>query len=356
MAELDSRFMQLVEQQRQAAFEKDASYMSPEAMDDSDLIPQQLINDLIFNQLPSSNFPGSGMPSFFPIGHPLAMHMVRTTDSPEGARIHTLASTHKPRENSGDHTLTWGSEVELPSGTNNSPPKSRNFGPTINVQPPTESNARTRLASIPSRTDPRTPFRTEIDLMEEQIIPGSGMAEKSLPDTPEAKGQSVRSTAPSPEDVRGGGGRGRGEAADYFDHDQYRQDLARSNNTTPTIQQNPPRAPRSAAGNGNNIPHHRSTERSEISPITQDAVTAPTHITQHYPTTDSKRGQDIIHVREAVEPVLEMGPWDHVTQRLYAWALVWEDETFTKALESLALGKQVEVMPLTVFSMMTYKR
>lgn len=197
MAELDSRFALLSEQQRQANLHKNG-YMSPDVMhDEVEIIPQELINDLVFHGFPSGAFT-SGIPPFFPMGHPLAM----PNDSPESARIRTLASTHRPQENSGDATLTWGSEVEMSSGANISPPKSNPRGPTINVQPPTESNARTRLASIPSRTDPRTPVRTENDLVEEIFIPGSGMAEKSLPDTPDDQSHSVRSQAPSPENGR----------------------------------------------------------------------------------------------------------------------------------------------------------
>lgn len=354
MAELDSRFALLSEQQRQANLHKNG-YMSPDVMhDEVEIIPQELINDLVFHGFPSGAFT-SGIPPFFPMGHPLAM----PNDSPESARIRTLASTHRPQENSGDATLTWGSEVEMPSGANISPPKSHPRGPTINVQPPTESNARTRLASIPSRTDPRTPVRTENDLVEEIFIPGSGMAEKSLPDTPDDQSHSVRSQAPSPENGRaattGRAPTSKGAAGDYFEGERNRP--TDSDPTTP-IQQYTPRAPTvysKATGNGNGFGNgHRSAHPTDHSAMTQDAVTAPTHFT-HY-DVDHKRGKDIIHVKEAVESSSELGPWDHVTQKLYAWALVWEDESFTKALESLALGKQVEVIPLTVFSMMTYKR
>jgi hypothetical protein len=355
MAELDSRFVELAEEHQRATSHRDASYAEPDVMEeDADTIPEQLINDLIFHGLPSSAFTAGILP-IFPLGRPMGMPL--THDDLQSARIQTMETSQRVREQSRD-TLIWGSEVELPTNTNISPPKSRK-GPTINVHPPTESNAQTRLASIPSRTDPRTPIRTVIDLIEEHFIPGSGMAEKSLPDTPNAEEHSARSKGPSPEY-----GRARtaskapttagGAAADYFSHDRHAHEQTRSDATTP-IQQYTPRPPTVFSRvNGRHGPGHDSAPLTETSPVTQDAVTAQTHIT--HIVAENKRAKDVIYMKEAAKPVSELGPWDHVTQRLYAWAIVWEDDSFTKAMENLALEKQVEVMPLTVFGMMTYKR
>jgi hypothetical protein len=152
-------------------------------------------------------------------------------------------------------------------------------------------------------------------------------------------------------------GAGAGAAADYFGNDQYQSRPTQSGSSTP-VQNHAPRpatayAKSAANGNGEtNGPSHRSQYPTEPSAITQDAVTAPTHFTRH----PEKHSKDIIYVKEAIEVAPELGPWDHVTQQLYTWALVWEDDSFTKALEGLALGRQVEMMPLTVFSMMTFKR
>lgn len=51
-----------------------------------------------------------------------------------------------------------------------------------------------------------------------------------------------------------------------------------------------------------------------------------------------------------------VAPWDLVTQRLYGWALVWEEDSFVRALERMALGFQVEEFPLAVYTMLIFKR
>lgn len=337
MGDFDARFVQLAQQQRELDTQRaHVPVQASPTKDEADSIPQELINDLIFPGLPTSAFT-AGMPPFFPTGQPPVITTM--SDSPQqSAKIRPMPPSHRPRENSGDVTLTWGSEVELPSGAGASPPKPSRMAPTINIQPPTESNARTRLASVPSRTDPRTPVRTEVDLVEEFIIPGSGMADKSLPDTPDAREHSVRSIAPSPEEARAIVGAQ--DMADYFSEQQAV--AARSDATTPIRQVFVP---------------HESQFPSDPSALTFEAVTAPTHVTRLVPNSFGKPGsKDVIHIMEVSDAPHSLGPWDQVTQRLYAWALVWEEESFVKALENLALGRQVEAMPLTVFSMMTFKR
>jgi hypothetical protein len=49
-------------------------------------------------------------------------------------------------------------------------------------------------------------------------------------------------------------------------------------------------------------------------------------------------------------------PWNLINQKLYSWALVWEEETYKRALENISLGHQIEEFALTTFMMMTYKR
>ncbi|WVR08957.1 hypothetical protein IAU60_006016 [Kwoniella sp. DSM 27419] len=49
-------------------------------------------------------------------------------------------------------------------------------------------------------------------------------------------------------------------------------------------------------------------------------------------------------------------PWDIISQRLYGWAMIVEEKSFSKALEEISLGRQVDEFPLSVFMMMTYKR
>jgi hypothetical protein len=74
-------------------------------------------------------------------------------------------------------------------------------------------------------------------------------------------------------------------------------------------------------------------------------VTAPTHLAEAdligagYP---GQPGRDTIHVLDTgYGNLADPMPWDRITQRLYSWAMVWEEETFAKALENISLGKQV---------------
>jgi hypothetical protein len=41
------------------------------------------------------------------------------------------------------------------------------------------------------------------------------------------------------------------------------------------------------------------------------------------------------------EAEVKADPWGLITQRLYAWALVWEENMFIKAMEEISLNKQV---------------
>ncbi|RXK38177.1 hypothetical protein M231_04551 [Tremella mesenterica] len=93
---------------------------------------------------------------------------------------------------------------------------------------------------------------------------------------------------------------------------------------------------------------------------------SPTFHTAPQPgETQQQQEKDMIHIYdpEQLQQAPSSGggggvipPWDLITQRLYSWALVWEDESFVRALENVSLGKQVEEFPLTVFTMMTFKR
>jgi hypothetical protein len=75
-------------------------------------------------------------------------------------------------------------------------------------------------------------------------------------------------------------------------------------------------------------------------------VTAPTHLGEVPEFTGAgypgPHGRDTIHVLDTGNGNLaDPMPWDRITQRLYSWAMVWEEETFARALENISLGKQV---------------
>jgi hypothetical protein len=62
-------------------------------------------------------------------------------------------------------------------------------------------------------------------------------------------------------------------------------------------------------------------------------------------------GRDTIYVLDTgYGNLADPMPWDRITQRLYSWAMVWEEETFARALENISLGKQVSETH-AVFSM-----
>ncbi|KAL7411952.1 hypothetical protein BDY24DRAFT_394041 [Mrakia frigida] len=54
--------------------------------------------------------------------------------------------------------------------------------------------------------------------------------------------------------------------------------------------------------------------------------------------------------------LMEPRPWDLVTQRLYAWAVIWSMDDFTRALEEISLARQVNSFALTIWTTTTYKR
>jgi hypothetical protein len=74
------------------------------------------------------------------------------------------------------------------------------------------------------------------------------------------------------------------------------------------------------------------------------------------PTTPPESSDMITIVRPDATAKPEPRPWDCVQQRLYSWAVVWEDSSFSHALEDISLGKQVGEFALSIFVMMTFKR
>lgn len=450
MADLGDRFNEL-RRQTDALGQQQYGALTPSG----DGVSPGLLQKLMFGGFPG----GPAQMSYFalPSAGASGMHVqaahIEQQDSPQSTKIREIPSTRGREQSGGDVTLTWGSEVELPSGTG-SPTKATQApahtygapstvprGPIINVHPPTESNARTRAASIPSRTDPRTPAAQTVQLQQDEPETGmTGMAEvdKSLPSTPETeRGQPMRSAVvPAGDDARVG--TASPPSVEYARHapsiaqvtqpgyggypyekattapttmpdayattvrDGTMQDSATSDTlptptghypavlgapipataTTARTQPGPMRgtAPsRTAMSRAGGIQQPFTPITEQQSAMTADAVTAPTHITRPSqfsqpaaPQSPAQRGQyaatrppaapvrDIIRIREAA-PQDEgsrdgLEPWESIVQRLYQWAMVWEEDSFTKALEGMALGKQIEALGLTVFMMMVYKR
>lgn len=77
---------------------------------------------------------------------------------------------------------------------------------------------------------------------------------------------------------------------------------------------------------------------------------------QSYPSTPPRPVDTAAIADPATSTKAQPQAWDCVQQRLYSWAVVWEDSTFSQALEDISLGKQVEEFALSIFVMMTFKR
>jgi hypothetical protein len=244
--------------------------------------------------------------------------------------------THRAASGNGD--LIWGSEVELPApGDNITPP--RPGGPTINIQPPTESNIgkssyRNMSGPTYSAATPRTPsgMPRERDMVFE--APG-GVVQHDERDLPAAPSESMLSQRQSP---------------------------VPQPDSMPALTHTPAGTPGTHAGKipsgyGNNgIP--RSTAFETAPDALPKSILQPSR-TYMTPPQESKHGtpgRDRIHVTDSMNTNENAQPWNLVTQKLYSWALAWPDEDYQRSQERISLGYQVDEVPLTAFMMMTYKR
>ena len=286
--------------------------------------------------------------------------------------------------NANGELITWGSEVELP---NLSEPVPKG-PPTIHVQAPTDSNLaksdqRIFTPSIQSRTIPRSPSQTpgpapmpDDDTRSYQSRKTFKTHHTAVPDPiekdlPPQASESIRSFRDSQTRVTS----------------SHKPGQAPTSVASPRVGASvgaPPSVTRSLPGSITPSIPGRPTASQSVPPVEQvrashdlsspTFVTAPTRqlppqqmpvplgAMQQLPETymsqtPRSREKDLIHVVEGTNPsVGQADPWDLVTQRLYSWALVWEDESFVRALEKISLGQQVEEFPLTIFTMMTFKR
>jgi hypothetical protein len=63
-----------------------------------------------------------------------------------------------------------------------------------------------------------------------------------------------------------------------------------------------------------------------------------------------------IVVRDGMSPAyVEVRPWDHVVSRLHGMAAMWTDDNFVRALSSISLKREVDLVPLTIYTMTIYK-
>jgi len=276
----------------------------------------ELIDELLFSQLPNLGFPQGGLPGFpgfdfaalgFPgLIQPSQARLSEVEATPKGgAYLRTLSPSERPAraETSGD-VMSWGSEVEMPPpGESITPPRPP---PTIHVQPPTDSNVgksqRAVTPSAPSHTAQRTPRQYDADLAEANVNASTALPDPRERDLPLPPSESARSQAPSR--IAKTTSRKSRVAEPLPRPDTSQQDDRQSQTAYQIAVQEPLRRPLSA---------HR----------------------------------DKLHIFDPISPRLEdPTPWDLVTQRLYSWALVWEEETFLRALENISLGHQVSTSDL----------
>ena len=228
--------------------------------------------------------------------------------------------------------MTWGSDVELPQAGDSIPPPIQG-GPTINIQPPTESNIGKSSYRVPSgptysqatpRTPPGMPLPRDIVFeapggVIQQPQPGEGM-DRDLPPAPP---ESILSQRQSP--VPGTG-------SPHTPGTQPSQRVSPTNN-----------------GNGGQSGTYVTAPKSILQP-------QRTYVTPPQGSQPLTPGRDRIHVTDSMPADEKVDSWNLVTQKLYSWALIWEEETFVRAMERMSLGCQIEEFPLTIFMTMTYKR
>lgn len=277
----------------------------------------------------------------------------RHQNSRMGASIHTVPPTvlsqpqNLARSNgasgqylgsSGGGDMTWGSDVELPQAGDSIPPPMQG-GPTINIQAPTESNIGKSSYRVPSgptysQATPRTPPGMPLprDIVFE--APGGVIQEPSPRagmdrDLPAAPAESVISHRQSP--VPGPG----------------------SMET-----QAQPHTPGTQASRRNSPTEHGNNGQSGTYVTAPKSILQPerTYVTPPQGQQPLTPRRDRIHITDSMPADEQVDPWNLVTQKLYSWALVWEEETFVRAMERMSLGNQIEEFPLTIFMTMTYKR
>lgn len=242
------------------------------------------------------------------------------------------------RASDGDADMIWGSEVELPAPEETVPPP-RHGMPMINVQPPTESNigkSSYRAPSGPtySQAMPSTPSGLPRGRDMAFEAPGGVIQgrERDLPAAPSESLMSQRqSPVPPPDSMPA---------------------MTHSDGATPKTEAGrlPPRR-------GDQTRFHPSTAY-ETAPTMPKSILQPERTYSTPPRLNQvvTTARDGYHTHDGTHIDGRVEPWSLITQKLYLWALVWEEETFARALERISLGHQVEEFSLTIFMMMTYKR
>lgn len=364
---------------------------------DSALIDDLLFGDQFVAQL---GFPPGGIPGFPPFGFGPFGNQRDSVDSQEGGFIRTLSPSEEQRRDTRDMKrdtngdMTWGSEVELPPPSDKVSPPRTNFGPIINIQAPTESNMdkTTQRPLTPSQAGSKTPTvrHIDIDIVEQQVLPeGHGaMPDPRERDLPPPPSESIRSNLPSP-----AGGfpplplsaatTGTARTARSVGRGETPLDLQEALNAGPTgVPSVPPPSQRPMSRTTYSyfppvqplapqippvdvVAPHQVRASSDV-PDSQ-AHTAYKTAYQSMPGTPkkstnfgfaegTKKGSPQNQHDKATSMPAEPTAWELVTQRLYSWALIQEDSSFTNAMEDLSLNRQVSIGLLLIEVLLTERR
>ena len=344
-----------------------------------------MLNDMIFNtrregtpgfsgipleQIPSIGFnlPGLG----FPFPH-MGSGQADTSIS-GGAYIKTI-STDEQRKGNGT-VLSWGSnaDVELPApDVRVTPPQAA--PPLIKIQAPTDSNLGKSLRNVSGsqagtartmHTGPRqSPPKSFATRDEAQSLPSAAVPDPAERDLPPPPSESIRShrdssvsKSPPIPSIQARLSDHRGDTPISM-----REALE---GVTPTLPPPQPSQPKIST------PVNFVTVPSMMRPVMSSSGVAESGHTgyktalQTLPATPPQK--DRVTVNElGTDEHYKPNPWDLVTQRLYSWAVVWEENSFSRAMEEISLNRQVDLptlrsnlqvgeFALTIFVMMTFKR
>lgn len=301
-------------------------------------------------QFPFDIFGLAGMP---PIG-------TGTPFTPKGgAYLRTLYSpeNNETRRDANNGDMTWGSEVELPAAEEKVTPPKTPLAPTIKIQAPTESNmgkTQSQRAVTPSQRGDRTPVvrRVEVDIIEEvdvHDLPEAALPSPKERDLPPPPSESIRSHRPSSVFESNSLPRPavpslhRGETPMSLREALGSPAIPPPTETAPPIIFPPPAAP--LAASSRIVPTNTQPSAVFFSTDVSDSQTAyKTAIQDLPPSTPPGQSvrRDHLHFHDQTNSLPgEVMPWDRVMQRIYSWAMVWEESSFVRTMEEISLGKQV---------------
>jgi hypothetical protein len=315
-------------------------------------IPTDLLNDLIFNPErdnfgPSNSGAGDihGIP--FPLGafgFPFpGLNSFNGDSTPHGGAF--IQSIPSEQRNTNGTVLSWGSnaDVELPAPEDRvSPPKTPKMGPpTINIQAPTESNIGKSVKDVSGsqvetvRLGQGSHHSSSVATVTK--LPMAAVPDPLERDLPPPPSESIRSHRPSPVS--------KSTQLSYAQtKPSTRHNGTQHSGFSETLGPNaalPHKSTFSADQNLATVPPIEKPVMSSSAGLESQPTAYQTALQSLPPkgsvcTTNEKPTVDAPIISEPVLP----NPWDLVLQRLYSWAVVWEESTFSKAMEDISLNKQ----------------